>query len=126
MDVIRIANIDDDRHACLRSSQGHRLCFAQLGPLAVSRFRFRRLPISELHEIKRKITLAPRRAPIADHRGEERSILVSADGVALALVPDSAANRVRLERGDHRIVENAGTILICWSREIWTSTIVRF
>src|ERR1700730_16509387 len=120
VDVVRFANIDDDRHACLRRSQRHHLCFAQLGPIAVSRLRLGRPPTSELNEIERKLTLVPRRPPITDHRREEGPILISAIGIALALVPDRAANRIRLERRDHRIVENAGTVLICWSSKLWT------
>ena len=48
------------------------------------------LEVRELHEQKRQLRVAPRRAPGPDHRRKQRAVLRRARDVALALVPDDA------------------------------------
>src|SRR5688500_19328762 len=72
MKIFAVANIDRDRHSGSGFTQRHRLRFAQLGPIALTRRVLARAPIRQLHEIERKI-VAPRASPIANHRWEKRS-----------------------------------------------------
>src|SRR5262249_9901645 len=112
-----IANIYYRRHSGLRLAQRHQLRFAQLSPVALIRLGFVRVPVRKLHKIERKIA-APRTSPIADHRWKKSSVLISASGVALALVPDDAANGERNERRDLRVVKHARIVLVTGSDSV--------
>ena len=59
----------------------------------------------ELHEAEGEIALAPIAAPIGDHRGKQRAVLIREADIALALVPNYAADRKGNQRGDHAIVQ---------------------
>src|SRR6185295_8031650 len=91
MEIDLIADIDNYRHSGLRLTQRHSLRLTQLSPVTLVRLRFACAPVSELHEIKRKVA-TPRTAPITNHDWKERAVLIGASGVAFALIPNRAAN----------------------------------
>src|SRR4026207_933999 len=111
MDVVLVTDVDDHCHSGLRLAQRHRLSFTQLGPVALVRLRFAGVPVSELHEVERKL-MTPRSSPIANHDWEKRAVLISTSGVTLALIPDGAANRERDKRRNHRVVKHTRIVLI--------------
>ena len=85
--LVLVTDVDRHRHSGLRLTQRHRLRFTQLGPVALVRFSFARMPVRKLHEVEREI-MTPRTSPVANHEWKQRAVLISTPGVALALVPD--------------------------------------
>src|SRR5207247_5958566 len=120
MNVVRVADVYDYRHPRVRLSQRHRLRLAQLSPLAFTWLRLWRLPIRELHEIERKVAFTPSLAPITNHRRKECAILISAPCIALALIPDGAADRIWCERREHSVVKHTRTVLIIGTGRLWS------
>src|SRR5207344_1617797 len=59
----------------------------------------------ELHEQKRKFTLAPNRSPPFYQGLHSRVVLHSLAKIGLALVPNCAAYRKRHKRMDHAVVK---------------------
>src|SRR5215208_1100801 len=82
MELIPVANIDRHRHSGLRLTQGHSLRFTQLGPVTLVWLSSAGPPVSELHEIKRKLA-TPLTSPIANHDRKECAVLISTSSVAL-------------------------------------------
>src|SRR5262249_34901595 len=99
MELDLITDVDDHRHSRLWLAHSQQLCFTQLSPVTLIGLGFVRVPVSELHEVERKI-VSPRSAPVANHEGKQRAILISAARVTLALIPNSTANRERNQRRD--------------------------
>src|SRR5690606_28675385 len=54
--------------------------------------------------------LVPSRAPVGDHRGEQRRIVIRSVGVTLALIPDKSLRAVGNERGDHAVEKHGGNL----------------
>src|SRR5258708_35564930 len=103
MKIVGIAHIDDHRHAGVSKRQRLTLRVAHHLPLAVGGA----LPGSNLNIEERKVSLAPRPPPVADHGLKEARINVSSvlSAIALSLVPDDAANWIRRKRSDHGVVQ---------------------
>src|ERR1700752_3977617 len=119
MDVVRVADVDRYRHSGLRLTQGHALCFAQLGPITFVRLSFVGMPIRELHKVEREV-MTPCSAPAANHYWKQRAVRASAAGVPFTLVPDRATYRERQKRCNHRVVKNTRIVLIANADCFWT------
>src|SRR5262249_10950359 len=106
MNVVISPDINRQGHAGLRrSGERHQLRLAQLRPIAFAGLRRIWPERRKLHEQEREIALPPERAPIADHRREQTTILISAPGVRLTLIPDRALDRVRRKRREHPVIQ---------------------
>src|SRR4051794_16927365 len=98
MQVVAVA-VHRDGHAGVRDAERKHLRFTQRGGKARIRITKRR----DLHEVEGKIALAPMSAPVGNHRWKEAAILFGAANVALALIPDRAADTERNDRRKHRV-----------------------
>src|SRR6266850_97332 len=80
MNVLALAQINDDGLPGVREFHGHRLRFAQFRPTAVTRLLLLSHEIGELHPIEWEIALSPFLAPLLDHEGKEIAIFPRAAG----------------------------------------------
>ena len=64
--------------------------------------------VGEVDPVERKVALAEVRAPCSDHRRETCMIFGGAVGIALALIPEGAAEGVGREGVDHTVVKTGG------------------
>ena len=126
MNVGRLADIDRDRHARARDFEGARLRLADLRPMAVGRLLAAGKVIRELHKEERELRLVARHvlrlrefvAPREDHRREKLAVEIHVAAIvrpriALALIPQRAADRVRRDRCDHAVEKTARCGIEC-------------
>src|SRR5512147_1325830 len=90
VNVFRIADVYDYCHASLWLTESHSLRFAEFGPLTLNRIRLYWLPVCELNKIEREVPFIPGIAPVTNHQGKQRAVLISTPGVAFALIPDGS------------------------------------
>src|ERR1051325_4854095 len=93
MNIVRVADIDDDRHSRLRFTQSHRLRFAKFGPFTFTGIGFHWLKVCQLDEVEREVAFIPGAAPVANHQRKKCAVLIGPTCVALALIPDCTPNR---------------------------------
>jgi hypothetical protein len=112
VDVVGIAHIQGHRHAGVRQLQRLGLCVAQLGPAAFAgAVVLQRQVGRQLHEEERQLRLLELRAPVLDQALEAARVRRRAAGVALALVPEHAAQAQALQRRDEAVVGQRGRIV---------------
>ena len=115
MDVGAIADVDGDHLSRRRQRQRCRLRFAQHRPWTLLRRVRTGAEARQLHPQERQGRRIPLRAPLFDHRRKQRAVaqrLLHCIGVGFALVPDRATQRIRLQRMDHRVVEQRRELVL--------------
>src|SRR4029079_12425004 len=95
VNVLRLADVDNDGHPRLWCVQRQCLSLAQFRPFAFAGSIFNGLEVCQLYVIEREVTLAPRVAPVANHRWEESPVLICTPRIAFSLIPDRPTNRQR-------------------------------
>ena len=124
MDVFGLADVHGDRHAGVLQGQRLEHLLADGDPAAgLGGLLLRIAEVGELDPEEREVPLAPRAAPVGDHRPKLQTVKarVVMAGVALALVPDRAADGAGYQWGDHAVVETGRAVgALAWiARPAW-------